>query len=548
MRPHLFEFCPVPLWIEDFSAVKQRVEELKLAGVENCEAYLRRHPEVILECARLVRVLDVNPAAVELHRAASREALLAGLDQIFTEQSTKAFGRELCGLISGLAVVHERGEVRAFDGELLEVDVSVGLDPAFPDWSRVYVATVDRTRERQAMEKELSLQERLMRSQRAESLGVLAGGVAHDFNNILMAILGQVELGLSDLDLDSPLRTNLQAIEEQALRAAELSRQMLAYSGRGHFLVDELDLNELVRTSLGMLRASCSPGVELRLHLVEPAPRVRADAGQLQQVLVNLVTNANEALTGGRGWIEVTTGRTRLGEAELLAARGLAPDAEPKPGSYAYLAVRDEGVGMDAEVQARVFDPFFTTKFAGRGLGLAAVHGIARGHGGVVHMESAADRGTRMRFALPALEPAPRPAPVAPPSQPPSSHPLLAGRVLVAEDEPPVRRVLVAMLSRLGLEATEAEDGVTAVAAIAAAEAAGAPFDLALLDLTMPRLDGLGVLERIRADHPGLPVVLTSGYDRGEVMREAGEVAGFLPKPYSRTELEALLGTVLEPA
>ena len=536
----LFEFAPIPLWIEDFSAVKRHLDGLGIGDPVDLERRLREDPELVGRCAAMVRIVDVNPAAVTLHRATSKEELLASLDRVFTAESLPAFASELCQLVQGLSPVVSQGPVRTMDGETVHVGVHMTLDPDHPDWSRVYVATLDRTGEREALEQGLALQERLLQAQRAESLGVLAGGVAHDFNNILMAILGQVELARNELAPGSPVAARLEAVRASADRAKDLSRQMLAFSGHGHFQVEDIDLNELLRRSRRMLELTLPTGCRLVLRLAGTVPLVRGDVAQLQQLLVSLVANAHEALPGGQGTVEVGTGSFEVDATVLSTAHGLRAEDHRPTGTYAFLEVADEGSGMTADVLEHMFEPFFTTRFAGRGLGLAAVHGITRGHQGFLLVLSRPGHGTRVRVALPhevTLRPEPRP-----PIQPPTSEPL-SGSVLVVDDEEPVRRVLAAMLHHLGLEVLEAGDGIEALELV---DACGDELDLVVLDVTMPRLDGCGTLRELRARHRDLPVVLMSGYDHGDLGIE-GDVLpeAFLSKPFTRDQLAAVLGTAI---
>jgi signal transduction histidine kinase len=244
------------------------------------------------------------------------------------------------------------------------------------------------------------LESQVRQVQKLESLAVLAGGVAHDFNNLLTSLLGNLELALLRTAPDAPSRRHLERIGEAARRAAELSQQMLAFSGRGNLMVQEADLSALVRDHLGTLRSLVPTPVSLSVELGEGLPRVRADVGQLRQLVRNLVVNAVEAVGGVPGRVTVATSACRLSREELR--RTLVDDGLP-PGEYVALEVTDTGAGMDAATLARVFDPFFSTKFTGRGLGLAVVLGIVRGHRGAIRVASEVGRGSTVAVLLPAL-------------------------------------------------------------------------------------------------------------------------------------------------
>jgi two-component system, cell cycle sensor histidine kinase and response regulator CckA len=261
--------------------------------------------------------------------------------------------------------------------------------------------TQDITARIEAEEEKVRMERRLQNSQRLESLGTLAGGVAHDFNNLLTGVLGHADLALSRVSPDSSIREDLRAIEAASNRAADLAKQMLAYSGRGHFVVERMRFKDLIGEMHCLLETSLPPPSRLRFELMDDAPAIEADAGQMRQIIINLVTNASEAYAHGDGVVTIRDGVTECDQAYLT---DLDFPFDAAPGRYAYLEVSDAGVGMDDKTLARVFDPFFSTKFTGRGLGLAAVHGIVRGHRGLITILSSPEEGTRVRVLLPAVD------------------------------------------------------------------------------------------------------------------------------------------------
>jgi two-component system cell cycle sensor histidine kinase/response regulator CckA len=385
-----------------------------------------------------------------------------------------------------------------------------------------------------AQEERLSLERQLQHAQKLESLGVLAGGIAHDFNNLLTGVLGNADLALAKLPASSPVRAELTSIEEAAERAAELSSLMLAYSGRGKFSIGPVDLSTVVRGLGTLVEASFSKKAVLSYHLASDLPAVNGDATQLQQVVMNLLTNAAEAIGEAAGTISVTT-RAVTCSRELLHAT-YVDDGLPA-GSYVSLEVRDSGCGMDAETRAKIFDPFFTTKFAGRGLGLAALLGIVRGHRGAIRVDSERGKGSTFTLFLPAVEGAQvAAAAVAPASAPP----LGAETVLLVEDDAGVREVAERMLSTLGYRILVARDGAEGVESF---RDGLDRVDLVLLDLTMPRMGGEEALVEIRQLRPDARVVLCSGYGEEaatERVARAG-LAGFLHKPYTLAKLAEAL-------
>ncbi len=392
-------------------------------------------------------------------------------------------------------------------------------------------ARIESEQERRTMERQL------FEAQKFESLGVLAGGVAHDFNNLLTGVLANAEFALLDLPADSPARESIKEITHAAQRAADLARQMLTYSGRGQVSSTATDLNDVVREIRLLLRSSTSRKIDLLLRLEADLPLVHADATQVRQVLMNLVTNASDAIADQPGLIEISTGVMEATR-DYLDETYLAPALAE--GTYAYFEVQDNGPGMDEATVQRVFEPFFTTKFTGRGLGMSSAVGLIRAGLGAVHLVSKPGKGTTFRVLLPLAN-----APAAAESKSPvrSDGILGPGIVLVAEDEATVRRVVTRSLENFGLTPLLAVDGHEAVERFIEHQER---IDCVLLDLTMPRMSGQEALAAIRELRPGIPVVLMSGFtsdDIGMDLQESGAL--FLQKPFEVDELRVMLGQVL---
>jgi two-component system cell cycle sensor histidine kinase/response regulator CckA len=449
----------------------------------------------------------------------------------------------------------KRREIDQFAIEKRYVTRSGGMVHAVTFVRGLYAATggfdgtvafvVDITARARAEELRLEMERRLLHSQKLESLGILAGGIAHDFNNLLMAMLGNLELAQRDLSPVSPVLPLVDAASHAARRAADLTRQMLAYSGRGKFLVARLDLNELVEENLQMLRTSIPRTVTLNLHLDRALPAVEADAGQIQQVAMNLITNAAESIGNDPGVITLSTG-VRDCDGSYLSRNRL--DETPAPGRYAYFEVQDSGSGMDEETRKRVFEPFFTTKFTGRGLGLPAVYGIVRGHGGAILLDSAPGKGTTIRVLFPAAAEVPGGlvAEEAPPAGAAGAAPDMSrGTILIVDDEEMVLKPCAAMVESMGFAVLTAVDGEQAVEQV---RRHGAEIQAIILDLTMPKLDGAGALERILRIEPGAKVILSSGYDEAEATQRIakGALAGFIRKPFGLKQLQSALERALE--
>ncbi len=372
------------------------------------------------------------------------------------------------------------------------------------------------------------LDERSRHSQKLESLGVLAGGIAHDFNNLLTAILGGASLLQDDLPAGSEQAAHLQIVLNASERAAQLTRQMLAYSGRGRFVIEQLDLARQVREITALLESSVTRDVELVLHLGTEGILIDADAGQIQQLVMNLVINGAEAIGNGPGRVVVST---RLEELDAEYVRDNMAGDSILPGSYVLLEVHDTGQGMDAPTLSRIFDPFFTTKFTGRGLGLAAVLGIVRGHRGAINVYSHPGQGTTFKVFFPVsteqrLAPVKQAAPV-------NLHG--TETVLIVDDEETVQRMATAALIKYGYKIMQARNGQQAVEAFKRDPDAVA---LVLLDMTMPVMSGEETLKQLKSLRENVLVIASSGYNEIEALRRFGQgVGGFLQKPYRAAQL-----------
>ena len=456
----------------------------------------------------LPRVRDATRTGLQQHRDVEVEYRIRHRD-----------GTEKWVLSRGRGVYTEAGKLEVFEG--LAIDI---------------------TAQKNSEAGRLALERKLLEGQKLESLGVLAGGIAHDFNNLLTGILCNASLVRLALPPSSDTQPLLGAIESSSLRAAELCRQMLAYAGKGRFVVEPADLSALAEGSRSLLEISVGRRTELRLDLARGLPAVLADAAQIRQVVMNLVLNAAEAVGERGGQITVATGVIHADRAQLARC---AAGADLPARDYVFLEVRDNGAGMSPEVLAKIFDPFFSTKFAGRGLGLAAVIGIVRGHSGALSVDSTPGRGAVFRLLLPPL-PGASPSPAVTASQPPTKRRWMhAGRILLIEDDDPVRFVTGEMLKTFGLATEIAADGEAGLALFRKNPAA---YDLVMLDLLMPGLSGEDTLRELRALRPEVRVLLVSGYSEGDIIGRLADSHGglaFLPKPFTRDTLEKKLREML---
>ena len=401
--------------------------------------------------------------------------------------------------------------------------------------SSVIGVAIDLTERERAENARLALERMLLEARRLESLGVLAGGVAHDFNNLLVNVLGNASLAASELPEDSPARPSLRRIEAAARRGSELTRQMLAYAGKEHVSLEPVDVNAAVEETMDLLQVSIPARVVMRHELDRDLPEVAGDPSQIRQVLMNLVINAAEAIGDAGGRITVRTAAVHLDEAEL---RQMHRGSEASPGRHVCLEVTDSGGGMDAATVGKIFDPFFSTKFAGRGLGLATVLGVVRGHRGGLAVQSEPGRRTTFRVFLPCVERVAAGMEPAPPAEPSTRT------VLLVDDEEDVRAVTAHMLERLGCSVLVAADGPEGVELFRA----NAPvIDAVLIDLTLPRLSGERTCREIRTIRSDARVILMSGYSEEDAtgrLADAG-AAAFLRKPFSVADLRSTMDRAL---
>ena len=496
--------------------------------------------------SRLLAVLSQLPAAVWTTDAELRMRSARGGPLATFEANEETVGIPLHGILglapdSELLEVHRRalgGEVGTLDlareDRTWEVHVSPMLGPDGVTIDGTVAVALDVTETR-------AEQQRMQHMQKLESLGILAGGIAHDFNNLLVGMLGNASLALMELPEESPTRLAVSRIEKAAARGSDLTRQLLAYSGKGRFVVEALDLGRVVEEMTDLLQVSLSAKAVMRLDLDKEAPPVRADASQVRQVVMNLMTNASDAVADRSGTITVRVGAMNL-DRSYLDTLELADSLDP--GLFTFIEVSDTGKGMPPEVVDRMFDPFFTTKLAGHGLGMAAVLGIVRGHGGGLKVYSEEGKGTTVKVLFPSE--VGMDATISaelPPDRPPVPGQGLC--VLVADDQETVRDVARAVLEHAGYRTLLAADGQEAIDTF---DAYCGVIDVAVIDLTMPRASGEEVFRHIRSIRPGLPVLLTSGYNEQDATSSfVGKgLAGFLQKPWRARALLEKLEEVVE--
>jgi PAS domain S-box-containing protein len=520
----LFEESPFPLWEEDFSSVKSYLEQIAASGVTNLRAYFAESRDSLKEAVRRIRILDVNRAAREFYRAETKEQLLGDLNQLFDAAAYDTFCEEIAILWETNSSFRVEFQTKTLVGEERTVSMIVSLaSPA--DWSRVIVTFFDVTDRKH-------LEEQVLQSQKLESLGRLAGGVAHDFNNLLTVINGYCELVLQSAEEEQ--RENLEAIREAGARGAELTQQLLAFSRKQVAHFRPLNLNSIVQESEGMLRRVIGEHIRLVVSLDPAVGMVKADRGQLGQVLMNLAVNGRDAMMAG-GTLTIETQSVYL-NTQLREAPAAESD---RP--CVLLRVSDTGIGMDATTRERIFEPFFTTKRHGKtsGLGLATVFGIVSQAGGHIDVSSAPGEGSAFSVYLPCMAGAAMPDAV-PERRMGTAR--ASGTILVVEDQPQVRQLTCKMLRGMGYKVLEAGDGMQALETV---RTHGRPISLLLTDVIMPGMNGREVAAHLKPLQPNMEVIFMSGYtDRiiGDVIDNSVK---FLQKPFTTEQLQMMVRRAL---
>ena len=530
----LFEDSPVSLWEEDFSTVKTFLDSLRAQGITDFDTYFQEHPEAVARCAEGVKVVDVNRAALELFEASSKGALRGSLAAVFTQESLSTFRQELVALAAGQPGVETETVARTLTSKVRNLAVRWTLAPGCEDtFDRVLVSVLDITERK-------TLEEQLRQAQKMEAVGRLAGGIAHDFNNLLNVVLGYSEMLAGRLGSDLKLQDMVSEIRKAAERATSLTRQLLAFSRKQVLQPQVLNLNDVVADTEKMLQRLIGEDIELVSKLHAALGNVKADPGQIEQVIMNLAVNARDAMPAG-GKLTIETANVDLDDAY---ARN---HATAQPGSFVLLAVSDTGCGMDEITRAHIFEPFFTTKQEnkGTGLGLATVYGIVKQSGGWVWVYSEPGHGSTFKIYLPRVQAA---AEALPECEPPLCGVLTdtgeKKTVLLAEDEQALRQLIRHFLQELGYTVLES---TTIAEAVQLAEQHPDPIHLLLTDVVMPGSSGRALADRVLALRPDIKVLYMSGYPDETIVHHGVLAPGvdFLQKPFTVDALARKLRAVL---
>jgi PAS domain S-box-containing protein len=418
-------------------------------------------------------------------------------------------------------------------GDIINVDVSIS--PIIYGGKEVMcIVARDITERKKTEEERRKLEEKMKQSQKLESLGILAGGIAHDYNNMLMGVLGNASLLLEKLSPSSPLRSFIENIETSAKRLADLSQQLLAYSGRGKFMVQPINLSELVEDMFELIKVSVSKNATINCNLAKDIPLIEADSTQIRQIIMNVIINASEAIGQEIGVINISTHVMEC-DKKFLSKTYFSEGVHE--GEYSYFEISDTGCGMDPKTIEKIFEPYFTTKFTGRGLGLAAVMGIVKGHGGALWLKSKQGAGTFIKVLFPALE---KGEPITKKEPTMEEKSFGDGYVLLVDDDDVVRSMANMMLTEMGFGVFMAANGREAIRLFKENDN---KIKFVLLDLTMPEMGGEETFEEIRKIKSDIPVVFSSGYTQQEIeSRYSGDkLVNFLQKPYRLADLSNII-------
>ncbi|MBX7255146.1 MAG: PAS domain S-box protein [Candidatus Hydrogenedentes bacterium] len=534
-HPAVHRGNPVLLGIARDITDRKRAQRALLESERRYRGLVEQTQDLIIRMTTDGKIAFINAASEPMIGYSPEELIGQPVSRFLSESTVRqleaSMARRLSGKLGDGPLIQVI-ELRRKDGLQYFGEVrSIPIADAYGVITEFQGVIRDISDRKRAEEERRELDRRMLNLQKLESLGVLAGGIAHDFNNLLLLVLGYADLALKELSPTSPARDSIREIEDAACRAADLCRQMLAYSGRGKFVMQTIHPNRLVEEMTHLLRASVGKKANLNLNLESALPAIEGDATQLRQMLMNLVTNASEAIGEEPGVVGISMGARDCKQEDF---RGMLFEEAMEEGLYLCAEVKDTGCGMSHDTLQRIFEPFFTTKFTGRGLGMAAVLGIVRGHKGAIRIQSKPAHGTTITLLFPA-----RSAPLGDSRETPeleNAEWTANGGILLIDDEPQVLTLGRRMLERLGFEVFTASNGREAVETYLNHRE---NIALVLLDLAMPNMDGGETLCELRLIDPSVQVILSSSFTEHEIAGQFADqgIIGFLQKPYTISTL-----------
>ena len=533
-----FEESPIGLVIQDFSAVEQAVAQLKESGVQDIQAYLKDHPEEVARLAEMVQNVRANQAMVALYRAPDIQWALGSITKFVKEGDLQHFIDQVVFFTDGQDFFEGEARNTDFAGNTLHLMIrKVVIQRSENGLSKVLVSLIDVTPMIQAEKEREALMIELQQAQKMEAIGTLAGGVAHDFNNILSIIMGNVELAMDDVPSDHPICLNLQEIKTASLRAKAIVKQLLGFSRKNEQSTGPVHLVPIMEEAIGLLRAMLPANIDIVKDLSVKNDVIQADATQIHQVMINLFTNAGHAM-------EEEGGRLSVRSKNVTVEQPLSSIIRPiSPGRYVKVMVADTGVGIPEEIKRRIFEPYFTTKETGKGtgMGLPMVHGIMESYGGGIVLNSSPGRGTVFELYFPSIDMLPEQDPVFQETQISTG----SERILFVDDEQMIVDMVDKILSRLGYRVTPCLSPQNALNLL---ETDPTAFDLLITDMSMPEMTGKQLIKNIRLHHFTLPVILCTGYSDRLTGADAADlhIDAVLNKPVQMKTLSSIIRRVLD--
>jgi len=522
---NLFEEAPIGLWELDFSYAKRYVDQLRGDGVSDFRGHFRDHPEELARCIENITITDINKATLTLYKAGSKQEFLDALGRVIAEGFYAEFVEELIALTEGNTVFEREVKTRAFTGEEAHIHYKCSVVPGYEEtFSRVLVSIVDITTHKR-------MEEEVLRIEKLEALGVLAGGIAHDFNNVLTPIMANISIAKHYGNLDDDIAEMLTDAEKASLHAKSLTQQLLTFSKGGGLAKKSASISKLLEDASKF--ALSGSNVRYECSIPEPLWPVEMDEGQITQVIHNMIINADQAMPGG-GTVEIRAENVATGPEDSLPL---------KKGKYVKISIADQGVGIPEKHLPKIFDPFYTTKEKGSGLGLSTSFTIVDRHDGTIQVESDTGVGTTFHIYLPASE-----KDLSIEQQEWKRTKTGQGRVLLVDDQEAVRKAAGRILERLGYDVEFARDGPEGIRVYEGAMKRKQPFNLVILDLTIPGgMGGRETIQALKKMDPGASVIVSSGYSDDPIMSDYREygVSGVVAKPYRIDDLAEAIHMVL---
>jgi PAS domain S-box-containing protein len=532
----IFDNASVSLWEEDFSGVKAALDEIKGRGIYDFRAYFREHPDETLRIGALTHIVDVNKMTLRLYGARSKDEFVRSLSQVLTPEAGVVLQDLLAAIAEGRTWFEAATTNRTLNGKVLNILMTVSIPSPTSSFRNCLVSIMDITERKRADEERKRLEAQLLQSQKIEAIGLLAGGVAHDFNNILSAIMGYASILQMKMRQDDPLRSHVEQVLMASKRAAGLTQSLLAFSRKQIINPKPLLVNDSIRKIEKMLRRIIGEDVEFVTSYAPVDQTVMIDPGQLEQVIINLATNARDAMPNG-GILSIETGKTSMDE-KFVRLHGFG-----KIGPYVLITVSDTGTGMDEQTKSRIFEPFFTTKELGKGtgLGLSMVYGIVKQNHGFIVCSSEPGRGTTFHVYFP-------PVAIQPPAKAVAAPlPVKGGleTILIAEDDDTMRSLFESVFTDQGYRVITAADGEEAIVKF---RKNAADVKLLLLDVIMPKKNGKEVFDVARKITPGIKSLFISGYTADIVHRKGilDEGINFITKPVVPADLLRKVRQILD--